>query len=188
MPFATVEDVATYIKQNLTAADAATVSFLLDQVTKTIQNRTGQTITQVAGDVITLSPRGHSILVLPEVPVTAVASVVVEGVTQVADTDYTWESYGLLFRPVGRTWGSKRRSVVVTYTHGYATIQDDLKMATCELVSRAFQSGAGPNVAAISESLESGYSRTERYVSNGSTPNLIDPAEIIKRYTPVRVG
>jgi hypothetical protein len=184
--FATVEDFATYIRitengppGQLSAADAATVTFLLDHVTSSIRTRTGQFISKVEDDVVTLDAQPSNILSLPELPVTAVTSVTVGGVL-LSSTFYTWNRNGIIRR--SGIWGYYPKTVVVVYTHGYATIPDDLKMATCELAARAFQSGSGGSLAAVTESLESGYSYTERYAEAGSEGMTIDPEAIIARY------
>lgn len=137
MAFATVSDFATFIGRDLTAADTATASQALDLATGYIQARTGQTISS-ATETVTLDGIGYGLLALPEIPVTAVASVVVEGLTWVNDTDYYWTRKGII-RQRRRWWGYRPRSVVVTYTHGYSTIPEDIRRLCLKLAQTMYE-------------------------------------------------
>lgn len=106
-----------------------------------IQNYCRQRIEQVAGDALTLTvAAGRRTILLPEQPVTAVASIVEDGTTLTVGTEYRWTASGLLVR-VGRDWASGWQDVVVTYTHGYSTIPDDLKGVCVRAAARSYQAG-----------------------------------------------
>lgn len=137
MAFATVEDVATYLTKDLDAADAATVALTLDVATEMIRKYTGQTISQVTNDVIDVNVYGKALVLLPEVPVTAV-SITDDGLALVAD-DFDWSRAGVIKR-----YGARfSRDVSITYTHGYATIPDDIQGICIEMAKRAFENPAG---------------------------------------------
>lgn len=98
-----------------------------------------------ASETVTLDANGTTKLVLPSWPVTAVASVAVEGATLPA-TEYEWSRVGLLSRISG-VWPTKLASVAVTYTHGYASlpanVADALKSVTLAVAARAWSNPAG---------------------------------------------
>jgi hypothetical protein len=121
----------------LDAFDSATASFLLDIATDLIRDYTGQTITAVAGDSVTVWPFMNRIILLPEQPVTAVTSVTDDGTLADAD-DYEWTSWGTLS---SLYWTGK--SVMVVYDHGYATVPDSIKGVCCDVAKRAFENPAG---------------------------------------------
>lgn len=106
-----------------------------------IQNYTRQRLELVAGDALTFTVHPASrVILLPEQPVTAIASVVEDGTTLVVGDHYRWTAAGVLER-VGRAWATGWRKVVVTYTHGYAAIPDDVKAVCIRAASRAYQAG-----------------------------------------------
>ncbi|MFN2537966.1 MAG: hypothetical protein ABR549_07400, partial [Mycobacteriales bacterium] len=130
-----------------------------------IQSYTGQTLSAVAADTVTLDgiasvgqssyagygsasvggagAAGYSgygfvqTLQLPQKPVTAVTAVSVDDVA-LAATDYYWNTEGLLWRPYGFIWGFRPRSVVVTYNHGYLTIPSTIREVCLSAAARAF--------------------------------------------------
>ena len=77
--FATAGDLATYIQRDLSAEDTATAELVLDLVSAAIRDHTGQTISLVENEVITLDPPRGSRLFLPELPVIDVTSVALAG-------------------------------------------------------------------------------------------------------------
>jgi hypothetical protein len=108
-----------------------------------IQNYCHQMIRAVASDVVTLRSRGQLVLILPEQPVTAVASVVENGTPLVNETDFTWSADGLLYRWSGawRLNTSVFGTVEVTYDHGYTVIPQPVREVCIRSASRAYQSG-----------------------------------------------
>lgn len=115
----------------------------IEGATAGIQNYCHQQLVFVANDVVTLRSRGQDVLIVPEQPVTAVASVVENGVVMVSETDYSWGVDGLLFRWNGpwRLSSSIFGTVVVTYSHGYAVIPQPLREVCIRSASRAYQAG-----------------------------------------------
>lgn len=97
---------------------------------------------QISPSVTVTSQRlwfgGHDLIMLPSTYVTAVSSVVVDGTTQVADTDYFWDANDPFIRLAPMTWSSDRFALV-TYTHGYTDTPLDVKTVIFELASTAME-------------------------------------------------
>ncbi len=144
--FCTVDDLEAFL-QVVIADDNASAVAAIGAASAAIQNHCRQTISQVAADVLTLTvPAYRRTILLPEQPVTAVASIVEDGTTLVVGTDYQWTRSGILTR-VGRSWATGWQDVVITYTHGYATIPDDLKDICVRAAARAYQAGLRASAA-----------------------------------------
>jgi hypothetical protein len=169
---ATASDLAALLQQDV---DTSTATLLIEMATAVVQQACGgQRIIQVAGDIITLGGYSDSWLDLPQIPVTAVASVVLDGVTLTVNTDYKlvgnrlWRRYGWqgnLGWPWDwpGTWQSSSippgypvqepSTVVVTYTHGYATGSQDLQLARSAVLTLA-KGGYSTPGGASSESID----------------------------------
>ena len=78
-----------------------------------VRGYTRQTLTPVVGDTVVLDGTGGGLIVLPEVPVTAVTELLVN---ERPVTDPEWSADGLIRVPTPRRY----RAVKVTYDHGYA--------------------------------------------------------------------
>jgi hypothetical protein len=133
--FATPTELAGFLQQDL---DTYSATQALDVASKAIRDHCGWEITQQTGAVITLDGNCEGSLWLPSMLVTAVSSVVEDGTTLTVGTQFDWTSYGKLIR-VGRAWTWKPRSVVVTYTHGYATAPDSVKGVCLAAAGRRYQ-------------------------------------------------
>ena len=96
----------------------------------------GWHIAPSAPETLTLDGKGGTTLVLPSLHVTAIASIVEDGVT-LAATAYEWSQSGLVKR-VNGGWPRKYRSIVVTLTHGYTTCP----LAVREFIKQLAGSGA----------------------------------------------
>lgn len=141
--FATLEDLAARLQVDLASLNVDAAVLLLDSATGIIKGEAdGQQIEQSVDDSIVVQPsRGLSSLVwLPQHPVTAVASVTVDGVVLVADRDYTWTVSGMLWRGGRGVWASP---VAVVYTHGYPTVPDDLRAVCVDMAARAMANPTG---------------------------------------------
>jgi hypothetical protein len=141
MAFATAEDLATYMGRDFSAEETATATQALDIATATIQNYTGQKLTAVTDETVTVPRVSTTLVLLPEIPVNNVDSVTDDGELLVFDEDYIWHSSGVIHRLTG----GFTRSVVVQYDHGYTTIPDDIKGACLSIAARLFTS-SGQNV------------------------------------------
>jgi hypothetical protein len=140
MLFCTISDVADFLQIEV---DEPSTARAITEATAAIKNYCHQVIEQVVGDVYTFDvAAGRSKLFLPELPVTAVATVVEDGETLVegSDEDYQVANHGVLHR-VGQNWEAGVQIVVVTYTHGYEDIPDDVVSVCTRAAARAYQAG-----------------------------------------------
>ena len=140
MGFCTVADVATILQLTIAADNAAALK-AIDDATAVIQNYCHQTLEAVAGEAVTfdVGPRQTKIF-LPQLPVTAVASVVENDVTLTVTDDYLLGSHGVLHR-VGVYWYAGVQKVTVTYSHGWASIPADVAAVCARAAARAYQAG-----------------------------------------------
>ena len=144
MAFASAAELATLLQQTFTAEQTAAATLLLDLSTAAIRNYTRQTISEVEDDVVLLRTTQRGTLVLPERPVTEV-SLVRLGTTTVAaasyllvDDELRWGATALNIGNLAESdggWGSAAQ-IEVTYTHGFATIPDDIKGLCLTMAAR----------------------------------------------------
>jgi hypothetical protein len=90
-------------------------------------------------DVLTLDGTGAMVLPLPSLHVTDVAEVTEVGTVI---TDYEWSARGLLRRS-GGLWPACWRSVVVTLTHGYEDIPEDVAVVAYAVARQSLTNPAG---------------------------------------------
>ena len=127
---ATPEDLASLLQleyASLTAGQQATLLLLVETATGVVQDAAGgQRIVAVAGDVVEVMGTHDSWLALPQIPVTAVASVTVDG-----DAITDWKLFGnRLFRRCGwQVCWDEPSLVSVTCDHGYADGAQELQNA-----------------------------------------------------------
>lgn len=120
----------------------------LKNATRRFRGAVRHRVTLVADDEVVLDGNGRESLLLPVWPTTAVASVVLDGVLLVERVDYDWSDTGVLRRLGCRRWPDRLRCLVVTYSHGFAVVPDDIaeavldKAATMSNVPRGVQSKA----------------------------------------------
>jgi hypothetical protein len=88
----------------------------LDQAVSNIRAACGWHIAPVLTETVTLDGPGRSVLLLPSLRVTDVASVTENGRELVEGTDYEWSAKGTLRRRCG--WTDRYRGIVVEFTHG----------------------------------------------------------------------
>jgi hypothetical protein len=140
MQFCTIADVQDFLQIEV---DEPSTARAITEATAAIKNYCHQMIELVEDDEYTFDVEaGRSKLFLPELPVTAVASVVEddEALTEGSDEDYQVANHGVLHR-VGQKWAEGVQIVVVTYTHGYAMIPDDVVAVCTRAAARAYQAG-----------------------------------------------
>lgn len=158
MAYSTQADLEKWLQIDFTVEPEPVVTLLLAYAEAVIDNYTDRTFHAVAGDSVTLDGRGDRILFLPQWPVTAVGSVVEDGVALAAGTDFYWYADGRLVRgspDVGypnMRWSRADQSVVVTYDHGYATIPPEIELVSTRIAGRMFQASAAYAAAAGSSS------------------------------------
>lgn len=151
----TPEQLASALQQDL---DASTANLWVNAATAVVQEAAGnQRILQVVGDTAELTGTTESWLWLPQIPVTAVTSVTLDGDTVTAGTTTgTYRKRGArLWRDVG--WSDDiyaPSTVVVVYTHGYATGHQSLELARSAvlgLAKQAYINVSGANREAIDD-------------------------------------
>lgn len=169
---ATPTDLASFLQQDL---DASTATLLVECATAVVQAAAGgQRIVQVVGDPLAVMGTTDSWLALPQVPVTAVTSVVMDGTTLTLGTDYKvfgsrlwrklgWQtSYGWPWDyPYGYAWPGyfpppslaagypyqEPSGLVVTCTHGLPPGDWRLQLARKAVLSLAAPVYSNPSSA-----------------------------------------
>lgn len=172
---ATPADLASLVQGDV---DTSTATLLIEMATAVVQQAAGgQRIVQVVGDVLTMGCYSDSWLDLPQIPVTAVASVVLDGTLLTAGADYKVVGNKIFRRTgwqsnTGYPWDwqyggnwppgalippgypvQEPSSVVVTYTHGYAAGSQDLQLGRGAALSLAKGGYSNPS-GASSESID----------------------------------
>jgi len=175
--FCTVVDIENVLQIEITdPAQLASAEMAIDLVTEAIRNRTGQQIELVEDEEITLdvAPGTRTRVFLPQIPVIEVSAVVEDGVTLVAGTDYALGQNGILYRLNGY-WQAGVQVLAVTYSHGYATLPDDVVGVAARAASRLFQAGlkaaASEGVPGIQATSLGDYSVT--YQQEGAAEGLL---------------
>jgi hypothetical protein len=105
-------------------ADGAIAHWAVAVVSAFVRSYTRLTITPVSDATAVLQGGPSRRLLLGERPVTAVASVTLDGALLPA-TDYRWTRAGALYRDAG--WLDASREVVVVFSYGFAVVPADLE-------------------------------------------------------------
>jgi hypothetical protein len=136
-PFISTQDLVDYLGRG-TATDPGMV-IVTDAACDIVRSLSEQTFNQATSTVV-MDGSGTDALLLPELPVTAAGTVVLNGGTV---TDYVLNGNGILYRGTAgvdpRTvWPMGRQNVRVTYDHGYQTIDlpRDVRMVALNIASR----------------------------------------------------
>ena len=114
--------------------DRRKVEALLGDATAKVRHEAGLHLSRVVDDVITVDGDGSRVLFLPELPVTAVAAVEVEGVALDVSADVDWWEHGEIRRRDHQRWPDRPRSVEVTYSHGWQPVEDWIVGLVCSMV------------------------------------------------------
>lgn len=145
---ATPEDLATLLREDV---DADLAALLIEVATGVVQaGAGGQRIVAVADDVATLTGAPDRWLPLPQIPVTGVSQVLVDG-SEVSD----WKRFGnRLWRRCGwNTVCGEPAEVQVTYSHGYPDGAQELQLARRAVLALASEAHAAPD-GATTESID----------------------------------
>lgn len=133
-PWALPADLQAHLR--LSSIDETQAAAAIDAAEVIIRAELDQTIDQVLADEVTLVGNGRTIINLPEMPVTAVASVTEDGTLLVEGTDYRVNSYGVLTR-LCDCWPIDV-DIDVVYDHGRTTIPAIVKQVTLQVAGRAW--------------------------------------------------
>jgi hypothetical protein len=125
VPFISTADLSAFLDQDVTSDPLAIIA--LDSACEIIRAYVGQRLNYDELDVVRLNGNGRSSLILPQVPVVAVASVVADDET-VTGTDYYVTRSGVLSQTsLYGVWPVGIQNIVVTYSHGYAVLEVDVE-------------------------------------------------------------
>lgn len=151
MTFIDTQDLSDYIGRDVTADDGATIA--VDSAIDMVQTLSEQDFIQVTSETVALDGTGTDVLLLPQVPVTAAGTVVVNGGTLTSGTDYSVTERGHLIRTEGTAswsswstapvayWPQGRQNVRVTYDHGYGTVPADVRVVALSIAARMITQG-----------------------------------------------
>lgn len=140
MGFCMVADVEQFLQLDIPAEKEASCQRAIEGATAAIQNYCQQELELVSDDEYTVDGKVGTRIYLPELPVVSVASVVEDGDALTVTTDYKLGANGVLHR-VDAYWAAGIQNIVITYTHGYAAIPDDIRTVCYRAASRAYQAG-----------------------------------------------
>ena len=153
-PFISRNDLSDYLGRDLTTDDGALIA--VDAACETVRTLTEQDFNSVT-ETIKLDGTGTDTILLPQVPVSAAGTVVVNGGT-LDNNEYVATERGHLIRIYSGTggtatwstwaqtptsyWPYGRENVEVTYTHGYSgTVPADVRMVALMIASRLVVQG-----------------------------------------------
>ncbi len=138
--FCTIADLAAFLQITIPAGSAAATQ-AISEASAAIQNYTHQVIELVEDDEYTFDVDARQTkLFLPELPVTEISEVVEDAEILGVDADYKLGRNGVLHRVAG-FWYAGVQTVTVEYSHGYATIPDDVADVCKRAASRTYQAG-----------------------------------------------
>lgn len=123
------EDLAVWLG---VGADDQQLNLALRAASSRFRGAVRHPVHQVMGEVIVLDGTGTGSLLLPAAPVTALSQLLLDGEELTEGEDYTWSSDGYVRREGCQVWPARLRCVQITYTHGYATIPDDIREAVID--------------------------------------------------------
>lgn len=150
-PFFTTAELAEQLQVNPSSLDSATATLFATLASDIIRDDLAgggepQQVDFMANDTITLYGDHSNIIVLPQLPVTAVTSVTLAGLP-LQPADYQWRDNGRIYRNVysGSQFADMQNwiwpfgvPVAVVYSHGYTTIPSALKEVALELAARNY--------------------------------------------------
>jgi len=187
-----VDDYRTTTGQVVAPEEAARVQDLLDASWEELLiGANGQNLVTTTYTAATLYNRDGRFW-FPQRPVTAVSSVVVDGVTLTVNTDYRWEAGGngrpgLLIRRVNgydSVWTDAEATV--TYVAGWATLPGPLRGVVCTMAKRSYQGSTATPFVEVTPSGAFGESYPQSRIDD--LPPHLTPAlqKQVDRWTKVR--
>lgn len=141
-------------------SNATLVATMLAAASAAIRDAAGCAISQETSTIDLMAPDGQW-LVLPVQPVTAVASVAIDGAA-VSDWKFLsgrlWRGCGWTYHSTGAWHGYCAPAVVtVTLTHGLAVVPEDIVNLACMFAAAGMAEaaqGAGSHAGVVSESID----------------------------------
>ncbi|MCX4686767.1 hypothetical protein OG401_21040 [Kitasatospora purpeofusca] len=145
-PWASPEQLQRHLR--LDAIDIDTAVQLLADAEDVIRAALGQTVDQVLGDTAELVGSGTTLLLLPELPVTAVTAVTIDGTT-VPASGYRWNRHGALTRLDG-VWPLDA-VVRVTNDHGWSDLPTAFTRVCVQVAGRSWVNPAGVDAESLGD-------------------------------------
>ena len=172
-------DIEARVGRPLTDAEQNRLAAVVRDVSAAIRSYTGQTITLVEDDEVRLRVVGGQIR-LPQRPVVEVSAV-----TSTTGTALSYEWNGIEHADVttwaGNYWPTHQDLVDVTYTHGYATVPDDIVAVACQVAIRSL--AVAIDSTAMQQESIGGYSYTlGGAAANGALGFLAGERQVLDRY------
>lgn len=133
-PWASPDELRAHLR--LTVIDEEQAAEKIAAAETIIRAELGQSIDAVVGAAVDLVGNGRRVINLPQRPVTAVASVTIDGHTPLISTEYRWTRYGILTR-LGGCWPLDA-SITVLCDHGYAELPAPLHQVCLQVAGRAW--------------------------------------------------
>lgn len=144
VPFISREDLSDYIGRDVTADDGALEA--VDAACEICRDLAEQSFTLETNDDILLDGTGTEALLLPELPVTQLNSVEIDGEVV---TDYVLGRKGIVYRRSSTfasdpwadcippaIWPLGRQNIGVNYSHGYDTIPSSIRIVALTIAAR----------------------------------------------------
>lgn len=173
-PLATIEDLEARLGRQFTGFDHTRAQAILTDASAAIRGFTGQKISR-ATSTVRLTPPAYTMwgydrgVSLPQWPVVSVDTVTDEFGNSVG---VTWV-YGDFVAVTG--------PVVVTYTHGWDPVPDDIIASVCQIAGRAF--GMQSDTSGVTSETLGGYSYAiGAAAAAGPLGMLNDERTILKKY------
>lgn len=157
-PLATISDVECRLARSLTEAESDRMECLLRDASAAVRSYTGQQFTVTEDDQVRIKVRGGMIR-LPQRPVTAVSAVASTTGTALL---HTWDAGSQIwlstYLPSANLAPHRNAGQYadVTYSHGYATVPDDIVAVVCQMASRAL--GTAPDQTGVQSETVVSYS------------------------------
>lgn len=182
---ASLQDLADALQIPLASLPTGTGTLLLECATAVVQDAAGgQRILQVAGDTASLIGTTDSWLDLPQIPVTAVASVTLDGTAltlgTLDPTNYKPRGNRIWRTDGWQTYVGQPSDVVVVYTHGYAAGAQELQRARAAVLSLA--KGQIPNPGGVASESIDDYNVTYDKMSAQMEASPFLKAALAKKY------
>lgn len=128
--FATIPDYEAIVQHEVTGIAATAVDRALESVATIIRNYTGQTISLVEDDVVTVNGNGRQLFMLPQIPIVEITAATTidrdDVVTDIFEDVKLYDAAAGLVWRTGCGFPCGIQNVTFTYTHGYAVIPADI--------------------------------------------------------------
>ena len=139
--FCNVDDVAALLMLEISDSEQVQAcTRAIEEATASIQNYCQQVISYESNDSVTVDGHGGRKIFLPELPVISVSAVYEDGDLLTVNVDYKLGENGVLHRLNGY-WQAGVQNYRIVYTHGLATIPEDILGVCVRASSRIYQAG-----------------------------------------------